>query len=93
MLEHPWLNLDVSLQKNWMTVKLLNSKPATVQSSHQPGIGIENVRRRLELLYPNKHELIMNKEEDVFIVNLKLQLEQRKTLAKSVSQPAMAATA
>jgi len=36
------------------------------------------VRKRLELLYPGRHELIINEEEEVFVVNLKLILEKRK---------------
>jgi len=38
------------------------------------GIGLENVRRRLELVYPGKHRLIINKEAGKFIVNLDIDL-------------------
>ena len=38
------------------------------------GIGLENLKKRLELLYPNRHKLTIVKEEDVFIVNLQLYL-------------------
>jgi hypothetical protein len=79
MLDQPWLNLYVSLQGNTMTVQLVNSKPAAGQPAHRPGIGIENVRRRLALLYPDKHELTITSEEEVFVVNLKLELEKKAT--------------
>jgi len=36
------------------------------------GIGIANVKRRLELLYPQKHELKINAKEDFYEVNLNL---------------------
>jgi sensor histidine kinase YesM len=36
------------------------------------GIGLENVRRRLELVYPGKHQLIINKEDGKFMVNLEI---------------------
>ena len=78
MLENPWLNIQVVLQENIMTAKLMNSKPQTANRSKQSGIGIENVRRRLALLYPGKHQLTINNEEEVFIVNLKLELEPRR---------------
>ena len=37
------------------------------------GLGVQNLKRRLELLYPNKHELNINKEADTFQTVLKLQ--------------------
>jgi two-component system LytT family sensor kinase len=38
------------------------------------GIGLENVRRRLELVYPGKHRLIINKEDGKFMVKLEIDL-------------------
>jgi LytS/YehU family sensor histidine kinase len=54
-------------------MKLINGKP-TGTANGTPGIGIANVRKRLELLYPNTHELQVTDEEEMYIVNLKLQL-------------------
>jgi LytS/YehU family sensor histidine kinase len=42
------------------------------------GIGLKNVRRRLELLYPERHELDIKTEEDLFRVSLKLDLSNTK---------------
>lgn len=36
------------------------------------GLGIQNVRRRLELLYPGRHELYIGKEQDTFHTTLKI---------------------
>jgi two-component system LytT family sensor kinase len=38
------------------------------------GIGLPNVKRRLELLYPGKHQLSIKETEDLYSVNLNLQL-------------------
>jgi len=42
------------------------------------GIGLENVRKRLELLYPLKHELKIDPTEEIYSVNLTLELEKEK---------------
>jgi sensor histidine kinase YesM len=88
MLEHPWLNLDIEIDNNWMSVKLLNSKPSLKRLDHKPGIGIENAKRRLELLYPGKHELTIADEEELFIVYLKLELERANTLVE-IKKPSL----
>ncbi|MEO1255200.1 MAG: sensor histidine kinase, partial [Bacteroidota bacterium] len=39
------------------------------------GIGLKNVKRRLELLYPNQYELIIKELSNLYIVNLSIQLQ------------------
>ncbi|WP_181899416.1 sensor histidine kinase [Flagellimonas nanhaiensis] len=41
---------------------------------NESGIGIENTKKRLQLLYPNKHELRINSKSPKFIVELQIQL-------------------
>lgn len=50
-----------------------NFKPVEINSEN--GIGIENLKKRLLLIYPDKHDLIINEEEDRFLVNLKIKLK------------------
>lgn len=40
------------------------------------GIGLETVKKRLDLIYKNKHKLLINSEDSVFKVNLELELNE-----------------
>ncbi|WP_405209114.1 sensor histidine kinase [Aquimarina sp. LLG6339-5] len=46
----------------------------TLTEEREKGIGLENVKRRLALIYPNTHELKIVKNETLFRVDLKLYL-------------------
>lgn len=50
--------------------------PADDSKDSSSGIGIANVRRRLAILYPNKHELTISNTPDQFTVDLTLFLTE-----------------
>jgi len=71
--------IDVNIHQN--NDKQLN---CTIKNSYFPkdesdqsgsGIGLENLRRRLEILYPHKHILRTEKEGDTFIAELIIPLK------------------
>lgn len=74
MLEHPWVSLHISINDHVLNMKLLNGKIQADETA-STGIGLKNVKERLRLLYPGKHELQIMNEPDVFIVNLKTELQ------------------
>jgi sensor histidine kinase YesM len=83
MLEQPWLSLHIRIEDSTMHMKLINGKPVETgkQRDAHEGIGIKNVRARLELLYPGRHTFTITDDPEVFVVNLQLQLD-RKAIAK-----------
>jgi hypothetical protein len=76
MLEQPWIKIDADLKDSWLFVKLINSKPAGEGADNfTEGIGLSNVRKRLGMLYPGRHELNIISEQDFFIVNFRIELQ------------------
>jgi len=57
---------------------LSNKKKVPTHSNRkkQGGIGLANVKRRLELIYPNRHSLQMHQNKDSYIVELSIKLKE-----------------
>ncbi len=51
-----------------------NFQPTTNTQNLAQGIGLENVKKRLELIYPNNHQLTISEGENLYEVYLSLQL-------------------
>ncbi|MFT3678833.1 MAG: histidine kinase [Ferruginibacter sp.] len=66
---HSWLMLFFRIQGNELYFVSENSKPAVKQHSIG-GLGLNNIKRRLELLYPGKHTLTISDEPGKYTVNL-----------------------
>jgi len=77
MLQHPWIKLEITTVRDQLFFKLSNSKPSLFHANKQiKGIGLLNVKKRLQLLYPGKHQLNVSETEDVFTVNMQILLEE-----------------
>ena len=75
MLKNPWINLKIELADTLLFMKLMNGKQTSVDlNNDSKDTGIENVKKRLELLYKDKYDLQINEDEEVFVVNLTIQL-------------------
>lgn len=75
---HPeaWVDISIRIEGKECVYRVENSKipfskPETEQKS---GIGIQNVKRRLELSYPGKHRLTVEDLKDRYSVQLNIQL-------------------
>ena len=74
-LENGWIKIDLSTSGEHIVFKVENSLPKeTFTKDKIGGIGLENVRRQLELMYPDRHELDIRKKLDQFSIYLKLKV-------------------
>ena len=95
MLENPWINLTIELKNITLVMKIMNGKALSKQNvDDQSGIGISNVRQRLDFLYKEKYDLQIREDEEVFVVDLRLELikienkQQADALAETRSEVA-----
>nr|WP_283162274.1 sensor histidine kinase [Elizabethkingia ursingii] len=67
--------LDIKTENNTFYFRLENDVEIINQDQSVGGIGLENMRKRLALLYPEQHELQIENTGNGFIVTLKIVLE------------------
>lgn len=73
MLSHPWVRLDIHIEEYSLEFKISNNKPEKISDAAQKkGIGLSNVKKRLQLLYPGTHSLLISENEMSFDVILKI---------------------
>jgi len=76
--ESNWINIDLVVTGLQLHLTVGNS--ISENGSHEVinygGIGLKNVQRRLDLIYPGQYKLDIQKNPESFIVKLELQLSQ-----------------
>lgn len=70
------IRVDISLNNTELQLSVVNNKVAIQKDiSERSGLGIENTRHRLELIYPSRHLLVINDTPKEFFVSLYLHLQ------------------
>ena len=76
LLRDPKVKLSIRVEDDTLFFELMNNKPLDTEQSSKPngkgGIGLKNVRKRLELLYPGQHQLKIESTESTFSVRMKI---------------------
>jgi len=71
--QHSFIDISISIEGNHLHFCCQNSKVPQGED-HHGGVGLQNVRRRLQLIYGNNYRLGIRNEADTYIVNLELPL-------------------
>ena len=76
-MEQAWINLDITIDDNNLSMKLINGMPVVTSGDTLNDVdALANVKKRLQLLYPGKHELRINTDQELLMVYLNLNLEE-----------------
>lgn len=73
-----FVNVQLKIENNFLIMNVENSNKKAIQNQRkdEKGIGLENVKKRLELLYPNLETLEIVSENNIFSVALHIPLEK-----------------
>lgn len=70
------IDIEIALENNVLIFKCTNNFETVEGLDVAKGIGLQNVGKRLKLLYPNKHRLEIKENGKQFSVYLSMQLEK-----------------
>jgi len=74
--ERSFIRINTEIEKDQLSFSVENNKGIVdeLKTGDQGGLGLENIKRQLELLYPGKHRLTIKNMKDNFAVQLQLDL-------------------
>ncbi|MBB5396456.1 sensor histidine kinase [Mucilaginibacter sp. AK015] len=76
--ENPsFITINLQIKQDQLTLEVYNSRHGGTENNpdnDQPGIGLNNVKQRLKLLYPEKHVLQIRETKEDFFIHLTLHL-------------------
>jgi sensor histidine kinase YesM len=78
----PVIDIKSELNGNLFRLSTRNTCRRKDPPANPEGIGLKNLKERLALLYPGRHELNISIQNDQYIAELKLELETKKNELK-----------
>jgi len=74
LTDNAFVHVNMVEDADSITFEIKNNFDTDMEHSNL-GIGLANLKSRLELLYPNKHKLIVSKEKSIYYASLQIILE------------------
>ncbi|HSZ86379.1 MAG TPA: histidine kinase [Puia sp.] len=85
ILDQSYINIFIETKNEWLEFKISNSLPDEPEKPEdRKKIGLTNVKKRLQLLYPGNHQLDIQSSADSFSVSMKIKLEKKKTQPEEI---------
>lgn len=71
--DNAYVHINLIAKNNTIEFEIENNFDAS-EETHEAGIGLNNLKRRLELVYPKKHTLTLSKEATIYNAKLNITL-------------------
>lgn len=68
------INILLGVHEHGISFKIDNSIPVKKQIVKSTQTGLENIKKRLDLLFPNKHQLLINTDNQLYKVQLTINI-------------------
>jgi len=76
------ISIQLYLNEKIMNFRIINSISQKSERTEGEGIGLENIQRRLQILYKNEYDLEVEKEKENYRIMLNLNLAEKPTNAR-----------
>jgi sensor histidine kinase YesM len=74
--QESYIHIELTMNKKELQLRVANNKVKVQRNiSERSGLGIENTKHRLNLMYPSKHLLVIDDGEKQFVVSLYINLQ------------------
>lgn len=71
-IKDSFIRIDLTIEKDQINYSVINSSFPEKEKITDSGIGLENLKKRLAILYPNKFNLITKEENNTYVAQLTL---------------------
>jgi two-component system LytT family sensor kinase len=69
-----WIDIGMTIHDNRLSFQVSNSADFSAYAICSGGIGVANIKRRLQLLYPGRHQFVEKREQGMHSISLNIDL-------------------